>query len=94
MKSYSAYFVHANAIANAEKVFDKQVKTLPDSPWLICAYRPDDEVPEDEIIYGEKSLTKVKSEQLGEIIFVFGDTSVDWFVYEHACDGKILRKLV
>lgn len=27
-------------------------------------------------------------------IFVYGDISKDWFVYEHARDGDLLRKLI
>lgn len=93
MKSYSAYYVRAKAIdiASAEFV---NVEPLPDSPWLICAYRPSDSPPKDDVLFGEESLTRTKSEQLGEVIFVYRDISQDWFVYEHAQDGKLLRKLV
>ncbi len=94
MKSYSAYFVRNEAIENARTVFGKRVEPLPDSPWLLCAFQPDDELPDDEVLFGEESLTEAKSGQLGEIFFVYGDTSVDWFVYEHASDGRLLRKLV
>jgi hypothetical protein len=94
MKSYSAYFVRTTAIENAHTIFGKRVEPLPGSPWLLCGYEPDDELPDDEVLFGEASLTEAKSGQLGEIFFVYGDTSVDWFVYEHASDGKLLRKLV
>jgi hypothetical protein len=43
MKSYFAYFVRNEAIENARKVFGKRVEPLPDSPWLLCAFLPDDE---------------------------------------------------
>ncbi|NMF60470.1 hypothetical protein [Pseudanabaena yagii] len=94
MKSYSAYFVRSESIENARKIFGKRVEPLPNSPWLLCDYQPDDELPDDEVLFGEESLTEAKSGQLGEIFFVYGDTSVDWFVYEHASDGRLLRKLV
>jgi len=94
MKSYSAYFVRNSVIANAQDVFGKKVETIPDSQWLLCAFQPDDELPDEAVLFGEESLTKAKSRQLGEIFFVYGDTSVDWFVYEHARDGQLLRKLV
>ena len=94
MKSYSAYFVPSSAIANAQSIFGKRVEAIPDSSWLLCAFEPDDELPDDQILFGEESLTEAKSNQLGEIFFVYGDTSVDWFVYEHARDGRLLRKLV
>jgi len=94
MKSYSAYFVRAAALEKAQAVFGASVQPLPDSPWLLCAYQPDDELPDEEVLLGETSLTQAKSEALGEVFFVYGDTSVDWFVYEHAQDGQLLRKLV
>jgi len=94
MKSYSAYFVRNAAIETAQTIFGKGVEPLPDSPWLLCAFQPDDELPDEEVLFGEESLTKAKSSQLGELFFVYGDTSVDWFVYEHAIDGRLLRKLV
>ncbi|MEI6428268.1 MAG: hypothetical protein WCO45_07750 [Pseudanabaena sp. ELA607] len=94
MKSYSAYFVRDQAMAKAQQIFGQKVKPLPDTSWLLCAFDPDDEVPDEAILLGEESLTEAKSMELGEIFFVYGDTSVDWFVYEHAIDGKLLRKLV
>ena len=39
-------------------------------------------------------MTELKSPELREIIFVYGDTSVDGFVYEHRLDGALVRKLV
>jgi hypothetical protein len=94
MKSYSAYFVRAAALEAAQAVFGASVQPLPDSPWLLCAYQPDDELPDEDVLRGETSLTQAKSAALGEVFFVYGDTSVDWFVYEHAQDGELLRKLV
>ena len=94
MKSYSAYFVRAAAVEQARAVFGASVQPLPDSPWLLCAYQPDDELPDEDVLLGETSLTQAKSEALGEVFFVYGDTCVDWFIYEHAQDGELLRKLV
>jgi hypothetical protein len=94
MKSYSAYFVLSPAIADAQAIFGNAVESLPDSPWMMCGFCRDDEIPDDEVLFGEESLTAAKSQQLGEIIFVYGDTSQDWFVYEHARDGELLRKLI
>jgi hypothetical protein len=93
MKSYSSYFVRTADSEKAAKVFGK-VETVPNSDWLMCGYSPDDSPPDDAVLLGEESLTTTKSEQLGEVIFVYGDTSCDGFVYEHAFDGKLLRKLV
>lgn len=94
MKSYSAYFVRAAALEAARAVFGASVQPLPDSPWLLCAYRPDDELPDEDVLRGETSLTQAKSAALGEVFFVYGDTSINWFVYEHAQNGQLLRKLV
>lgn len=93
MKSYSAYFVRAERAGQAQRVFGK-VEPMADSPWLLCEYRKDDMPPGDDALEGRTSLTEARSQQLGEILFVYGDTSADWFVYEHARDGVLLRKLV
>ncbi len=94
MQSYSAYFVRYSSIKKATEFFGKKVEILPNSSWVLCGFEPDDELPNEEILSGEVSLTEAKSRELGEIFFVYGDTSADWFVYEHAQDGRLLRKLV
>jgi hypothetical protein len=93
MKSYSCYFARTPKIEAARAVFST-VEILPDSTWLMCNYRRDDSPPDDVVLLGKEYLTITKSAQLGEVIFVYGDTSCDGFVYEHAVDGKLLRKLV
>lgn len=60
----------------------------------MCAFQPGASPPKDEVLIGEKSFTQAISEQLGEVLFIYGDTSVDGFAYEHASDGELLRKLV
>jgi hypothetical protein len=94
MKSYSAYFVQNTAIVEAQTIFGKSIESIVDSSWIMCGSCLDDEVPDDEVIFGESSLTVAKSEQVGEIFFVYADISQDWFVYEHALNGELLRKLV
>ena len=93
MKSYSCYFVRTAELEKARTLFAK-VEVLPDSDWLMCGFRADDSPPEDEVLCGEESLTEAKSKQLGEVIFVYGDTSIDGFAYEHSRNGQLLRKLV
>ncbi|OLP17395.1 hypothetical protein BST81_16500 [Leptolyngbya sp. 'hensonii'] len=93
MKSYSAYFVRLSSMEEARSRFST-VEPIADSPWLMCDFRKDAPPPDDEVLEGQKNLTQEKSRRLGEILFVYGDTSVDGFVYEHACDGTLLRKLV
>ena len=93
MKSYSAYFIHTEDITVAQAVFSKIVP-IADSSWLMCNFTKDDEPPEDEVLLGQASLTEAKSQQLDEIIFIYGDTSIDGFVYEHRLNGMLVRKLV
>ena len=93
MKSYSAYFVCNDNIEMLQKYFGKKVEIV-DSSWTMCAYYPGDGPPDDYILYGDTSLTEILSKTLGEIIFLYGDTSIDSFVYEHSHQGVLLRKLV
>ena len=93
MKSYSAFFVRGDDIAGARQVFGR-AEPIAGTPWLLCAYQRDDGPPDDDVLLGQASLTQEKSQQLGEVFFVFGDTSINGFAYEHARDGLLLRKLV
>ena len=93
MRSYSVYLVKGNNLEQAQQVFGS-AEIVNGSEWMRCRFTKDDEPPEDEVLFGDESLTQVKSEILGEVVFVFGDTSVDGFVYEHSKNGEIVRKLV
>jgi hypothetical protein len=93
MKSYSAYFIRTEDLDVAQTSFSKITPVI-DSSWLLCDFCKDDLPPEDEVLWGQESLTETKSPQLREIIFVYGDTSVDGFVYEHRLNGVLVRKLV
>ncbi|CAN1213157.1 hypothetical protein TUMEXPCC7403_23330 [Tumidithrix helvetica PCC 7403] len=93
MKSYSTYYVRTGDIENTRRVFSK-VEEISGSPWLMCNYCKDDGPPDDEILFGEDSLAEAKSAEVGEVIFLYGDTSIDSFVYERAKNGVLLRKLV
>ncbi|BAZ85266.1 hypothetical protein [Dolichospermum compactum] len=77
----------------AQAGFSKIVPIV-DSSWLLCDFCKDDYPPEDEVLWGQESITEFKSPELREIIFVYGDTSVDGFVYEHRLNGVLVRKLV
>lgn len=93
MKSYSAYFVRSDRAEQARAAF-RDIVPIESSDWLMCAFRKDDSPPDDEVLEGRESLTQEKSKDLGEVLFVYGDTSMDGFAYEHARDGELLRKLV
>lgn len=93
MNSYSAYFVR-NADLELVRLAFSLVKPLANSDWLMCAFQADAEPPEDAVLFGNASLTVAKSQALGEVLFIYGDTSCDGFVYEHAQQGELLRKLV
>ncbi|MBO1054547.1 MAG: hypothetical protein HEQ25_21925 [Dolichospermum sp. DET73] len=89
MKSYSAYFIRTEDFALAQTSFSN-IAPVVDSSWLLCDFCKDDYPPEDDVLWGQESITEAKSPQLREIIFVYGDTSVDGFVYEHRlCDGTV-----
>ncbi|MBX7172630.1 MAG: hypothetical protein K1X72_16800 [Pyrinomonadaceae bacterium] len=93
MRSYSVYLIKGSNLEQAQQVFGS-AEIVDGSEWMRCRFTKDDEPPEDEVLFGEESLTQAKSEILGEVVFVFGDTSVDGFVYEHSKGGEIVRKLV
>jgi hypothetical protein len=92
MKSYSAYFVKSGLNETVQKLF-RPVAEVPDSQWLVCEYKQGASVPDDPVLWGKKSLTEEKSKQSGEIIYLYASFP-DSFVYEHAIDGRLLRKLV
>lgn len=93
MRSYSVYLVKGTNLEQAKQVFGS-AEIVDGSDWMRCCFTKDDEPPEDEVLVGDESLTKATSETLGEVVFVYGDTSVDGFVYEHSRNGEIVRKLV
>ncbi len=93
MKSYEAFFVRTENSEQAKKIF-RRIEPIEGSSWVMCGFDKD-VYPEDSILFGEESATQAKSEKLGEIIYVYGDSSdAEGFIYEHACDGVLLRKLV
>jgi hypothetical protein len=93
MRSFSVYFLRTTKIETSQQRFGS-LKALPDCPWIQAAFCPDDYPPDDPILLGEETLAVTPSATLGEVIFLYGDTRDDWFIYEHARDGHLLRKLV
>lgn len=103
MISYSAYYIkdksieELTSIAGGEKKLQLalgEVKPFADSPWLLCGFRDGAYPPDDEVLWGRQSLAGRVSQKFGEVIYLYGDVKSDAFVYEHARDGAILRKLV
>ena len=94
MKSYSAYFVKSEINDKIRRMFKLEpVTAVPDSPWLVCNLINNASPPNDDVLWGEKSLTAAKSELLGEVIFLYASTP-DSLAYEHSNNGKLIRKLV
>jgi hypothetical protein len=93
MRSYSAYFVRTDDANRASTVFGT-VDTVPGSEWLMCDLRTSPSPPSDAVLEGGECLAAPRSGELGEVIFLYGDTSADGFVYEHAVGGELVRKLV
>ena len=93
MKSYSAFFARAENLDRALEIFG-EAEPIEGTAWLLCAYDVGASPPNDDVLWGRESLTLERSKQVGEIVFVYGDTSTEGFVYEHARDGELLRKLV
>lgn len=93
MKSYSAYLVKNTDEAAVRRTF-RRVESWENSSWLVCNLIEDDEPPEEDVLSGDTSLACAHSVELGEVVFVYGDISIEGFVYEHARDGELLRKLV
>jgi len=102
MKSYDVYYVKLDDLAELERraggerqlrlTFSRADK-VPGSEWLACNYRDGASPPADEILSGEASLAGPRSAKFGEVIYIFANMP-DSLVYEHALDGKMLRKLV
>lgn len=102
MKSYSVYYIKMNDAAELERraggerklklTFDP-IQAVPGSEWLVCSFRNGASPPADDILWGERSLAEKESKIFGEVIFIFANMP-DSLVYEHACDGVLLRKLV
>ncbi len=93
MKSYSLFLVKNSALNEAQQPLG-HTEPVAGTSWVRYQFTKDADPPDDEILTGEASLTESLSETLGEVIFVYGDTSIDGFVYEHADQGEMLRKLV
>lgn len=98
MKSYSAYFVRTDdpeaLRAKLGRVDSRSVEPVAGSAWVSWSYRPDDGPPRDDYLWGRASITEGRSAKLGEVIYLWADTRAEAFVYEHARDGALLRKLV
>lgn len=98
MKSYSVYFVRSDdpdaLRAKLGQVDSRSLEPVAGSAWVVWRYHPDDGPPDDEVLWGQDSLTSAPSERLGEVVYLYADTSVDGFVYEHARAGSLIRKLV
>lgn len=99
MKSYSCYFIKSNDSealrAKLGPTDSRSLQPVEGSEWIPWRFHRDDEAPDDEILNGEGSIADQQSSRLGEeVIFLFADRSSDAFVYEHARDGQLIRKLV
>lgn len=103
MGSYSASYIKnkslgdLTSLAGGERKLQLifgQVKVFPDSPWLVCRFRDGAGPPADDVLWGNASLIEQESKTYGEMIFVYSDVSADSFVFEHAREGVLLRKLV
>jgi len=102
MKSYDVYYVKLDDLAELERraggerklrmTFSKADKPQ-GSPWLVCNYCDGASPPDDRVLSGEASLAGPRSQTFGEVIYIFANMP-DSLVYEHALDGKMLRKLV
>jgi hypothetical protein len=93
MPSFSGYFVKSNEVEQITRLLGAP-EGVADTPWFVAKYSPGASPPSDDVLWGRASLTEEKSQQLGEVIYLFADTSTGGFVYEHAQDGKLVRKLV
>jgi hypothetical protein len=91
--SYCAYFVRTENTNRAHSIFGT-LEPVEGSAWVMCDHRRGAAPPDDDVLWGRTSLTADRSQQLGEVLYVYGDTSCDGFVYEHARDGVLMRKLV
>jgi hypothetical protein len=99
MKSYSCYFIKSNdpntLHAKLGPVDSRDVESVDGSEWIPWRFRQGASPPDDEVLNGEASIADQQSSRLEEeVIFLFADKSSDAFVYEHARDGQLLRKLV
>jgi len=102
MKSYAAHFVRGPSIAAlAQRAGgERSLRTLlgtieafVDTPWLSCGFVKDAAPPDDGVLWGRYSLTQLKSKTVGEVLYLYADHSDGSFVYEHARDGILRRKL-
>ena len=102
MKSYAAYFVRGPSIAALEhrvggerklRILFGTVDAFVDTPWLTCGFAKDAAPPDDGVLWGRYSLTQLISKTLGEVLYLYVDHSDGSFVYEHARDGILQRKL-
>lgn len=101
MKSYSAWFIRSSVGELEQRAGGQRKLSLlfhpvvdTGSPWLLCNFREGAAPPADDVLWGDVSLTEGRSKTFGEIIYLYADYSPASFVYEHARDGRIVRKLV
>ena len=93
MKSYSLYIVNHSDAESVRATF-ASVVAVEGTSLLRCGFDRDAEPPDDDVLAGDASATDIYAAQFGEVIFVYGDNSIDGFVYEHVRDGTMVRKLV
>ena len=102
MKSYAACFVRGPSVAALEhrvggegklRMLLGTVEAFVDTPWLTCGFVKDAAPPDDGVLWGRYSLTQLHSKTLGEVLSLYVDHSDGSFVYEHAHDGILKRKL-
>ncbi|MDQ7826998.1 MAG: hypothetical protein RDV48_29650 [Candidatus Eremiobacteraeota bacterium] len=101
MKSYSVFYLRDKTPEELERLAGGerklrlmlgQVNVHPGSPWLECSFHRDAGPPHDEALFGEASVIREQSRAFGEMIFLYC-SKPDWFYYEHARDGVLLRRL-
>ena len=93
MKSYSAFYVRTENPEKARQRF-RSVEPVAGSPWWLCDFRMAAAPPNDDVLWGNAALAVPPSRLAGEVLFLFGDVPTGGFVFEHARDGALLRKLV
>lgn len=89
----SMYLVKSSDLDAIKREFD-DAEPAASSAWVRCGLRTGVGPPNDDVLCGDKSLAASWAEKFDEVIFLYGDTSTDGFVYEHARDGELVRKLV
>ncbi len=93
MGSYSAFFIAGNDLASARAALGTAAE-VPGAAWVIAGLYEGASPPADAMLEGRSSYTEALSRKLGDVVFLFADSSTAAFVYEHAKDGALIRKLV